>query len=693
MTERRYGRRDVLRIAGLSVLSGAALWSCSRGKSSPPLKNIGDGDPHFGPHEPESGRLITDPASYPSSFSEAPELAELVAAGELDPVEQRIGRDPLILEPLDEVGRYGGSLRRAFIGPGDQWGIVRVASGPDSLLHWDKDWQTVRPNIARHFQFSEDYRELTLFLRRGMRWSDGAPFTADDIIFWYEDIYLDRRIVPAPSATLVVDGKDVLVKKLDEFTVQFVAAEPYEVLAELLASGTELGGQSFYGRFGMGGYAPKHYLAQFHPRYRSEADVSARAWDQGFANWSIYLKNRNDWTLNPDLPVLSPWRVVEPINSQRFRLERNPYSVWVDSSGNQLPYIGSIKNILCAGADAVRVKAVAGQLDFQNRHLKIEQLPFLLSNRRRSGYNVYIDPAEGTDLGIRMNLSYRIDPEIGELLRTLEFRRALSLAINRDEINETFMLGLGRPSGSVPATTNRYFPGERWVSEWAIHDPEQSNRLLDGLGLTRRDDAGYRLRKDGTRRLQLNCITAVSHFDYTGVAEMIREQWKSIGIDLDVEIVDQVLYTQRSMSGEAQLGVMQTGSEDPYVYPDLLFPYTTVGFGAIMGVDFAQWFQSNGGAGVRPTEDIVEMIELWRDGRQSASAKRISIGRELLRRHANLVLTIGIVSNAYSMHGIHLAKKNLGNVPRRIVNTHIVLTPSTGLPMTFYFKDGENHDA
>ena len=689
---RRMNRRDVIKGGGLAMVS-AALWSCTRDESASRSGPSVPGDPGFGPFAPEASRLVTDPAKLLDAFNEPPILAEQVSRGTLDPVEQRIGQDPIVLEPLHEIGQYGGTLRRAFVGPGDQWGIVRVASGPDSFLRWDTNWQSVVPNIARDFRLDDDNRTLTLYLRRGMRWSDGTPFTAADVLFWYEDLYLDRRVVSAPSPSLRIDGQDVRIEALDDYRVRFVSPTSYEVLAELLASSTDLGGQSFYGRFGMGGYAPKHYLSQFHPKYRSEREVTALAREQGFANWSIYLRNRNDWTLNPELPVLTPWRLVSPINSQDFSLERNPYSVWVDTAGNQLPYIDNIKNVLCSGADAVNFKAVAGQLDFQNRHLQIEQLPFLLSNRRRSEYKVFLNPNEGTDLGIRVNLAYKGDSEIGGLLGDANFRRALSLGIERREINETLMLGLGRPSASVPAPTNRYFPGEEWVTKWATYDVARANQLLDELGLAAKDEAGYRLRKDGAGRLRLSCVTAVSHFDYTGVAEMIRKQWKSIGIDLDIEIVDQVLYLQRSMSGEVQLGVMMTGSEDPFVYPDLLFPYTVVGFGAIMGVDYAQWFQSDGATGRRPPDEIVEMMELWLEGRRLARDDRIAIGKRLLQQHADLVVSIGLVSNAYSMHGIHLAKKNLGNVPRRVVNTHIALSPSNALPMTFYFNKEEDNDA
>ena len=687
MTNRKLDRREVLKGGGFSILTAATLWSCADPES---LEMAGgaDGDQgEVGPFEPEAGRLITDPSRMPKTFQEAPMLADLVSDGRLPPVQDRIGRDPIVLEPLHEIGRYGGTLRRAFVGPGDGFGIVRFAAGPDGFLRWDKDWKKVLPNIARDFEISSDKRVLTIFMRRGMRWSDGAPFTADDVIFWYRDLYLDRNIVSGPSAALLIDKQDVLVEKVDDSTISFISPQPYEALAEILASSADISGPAWYGKFGMGGYAPKHYLSRFHAKYSSETAANVVAREAGFANWAIYLKNRNDWTLNTELPTLPPWRVVAPINSQKFRLERNPYGIWVDTDGNQLPYIDRVVNILCSGPDAVSFKAVSGQLDFQNRHLQVSQLPFLLKNRKRSGYNIYLDPNEGTDLGIRINLSHTADSEVGGWLGNATFRRALSMAVDRDEINETLMLGLGRTSASVPAPENKYFPGAEWRTKWATLDVAEANRLLDALGLAERDADGFRLRKDGAGRLRLNCQTAKSHFDYPAVAEMVKDQWKAIAIDVDVQIIDSTLYLQRSMSGEVQLGVLTTGSEDPFVYTDLLFPYTPVGFGAIMGVEYARWFRSYGDSGARPPDEIVEMMEMWRAGRRASREDRLAIGRELIRRHADLVLSIGLVSNAYSQHGIHLANKNLGNVPRRMTNTHIVANPSNALPMTFFYRN------
>jgi peptide/nickel transport system substrate-binding protein len=420
-----------------------------------------DKDPAVGAPVPlEGGRVILDPAKFPTRFQESPLLAEQVRLGRLPPVHERIGQDPLVIEPVHEIGRYGGTLHRAFIGPSDFSGSARFTSGPDSLLYWDYEWKSVVPNIARGFELSRDERTLTMFLRRGMRWSDGMPFTADDVMFWYTDMYRDRRVVGEATVYLRLDGKDVIVEKLDATTIQFVAPRAYPLLLEFLAGYTPLAGPALFGRQGMGSFAPRHYLSQFHPKYTSESQVSRVAREAGFVSWSLCLKNRNDWSLNTELPVVSPWKVISPINSRAFALDRNPYSVWVDTAGNQLPYIDRVTHVLCSGPETVVLKAVAGALDFQERHLDIGRLPVLLQNRKRSGYRVFLDPAAGTDLAVGFNISYADDAEIGSLLRTAAFRRALSLGVDRDAFNDTFMLGLAQPSASMPRPDSKYFPGE-----------------------------------------------------------------------------------------------------------------------------------------------------------------------------------------------------------------------------------------
>ena len=678
-------RRAFLQQSGLAALL-AVQWS-PFGEIAAAASEEGDESrPWLKPVPPEGGRVVLDPAQYPKTFQEAPQLADLVRQGRLPPVHERIGQDPLVIQPLHEIGQYGGTIHRAFIGPSDQDGATRFTTGPDSLLYWDYEWKKVIPTVARGFELSADDMTLTIFLRRGMRWSDGVLFTANDVMFWYTDMYRDSRVVASPTGLLQLDGKDVVLEKIDDMTVQFISPKPYPLLPDLLASYNALSAPSLYGRIGMGGLAPRHYLSQFHPKYSSEAQVTRQAKEAGFVSWALRLKSRNSWAFNSELPVLSPWRMVSPINSRTFAMERNAYSIWVDTAGNQLPYVDRVSHVFCSRPEIVTLKTVAGSLDFQERHLDVAKLPVLLSNRKRSGYDVFLDPMAGTDFATGINIGYKDDAEIGSLFRTTAFRRALSLGLDRDAFNEAFMLGLGTPAASVPVPGSKYFPGEEWMHKWATLDVEQANRLLDGIGLARRDSAGYRLRRDGKGRLTLVYGAPVSLVDYGAVGEMMREQWRAIGIDLDVQVIESTLWMQRAQSGAIQLTHVPTGSEDPLGHPDYLFPFSTTGANAVMGIEYVHWFQSNGQRGDEPPPKIRQMMELWKSARSAGAEERTRIGKEIIKIHVDEVFSIGMLTGGLSFYGIHVAKKNLGNVPRRMVNTLTVKNPLNSLPMTFFFK-------
>jgi peptide/nickel transport system substrate-binding protein len=684
MGEMRIPRRGLI-VGAVAVAAGT--WALTRNadvvhSSRPRRRTLAS----FRDMPVEGARIVTDPAAMPNRFFEAPQLAALTQSGMLPPVAERIGLDPLIVQPLNEIGAYGGTIRRGFIGTNDFQGVVRFAGGPDSLLSWDPEWQNVRPNIAREFAYSEGNRVLTIGLRRGMRWSDGHAFTVDDVMFWFEMMYGEPRIVGQPSGTLMIDGKPVIIKRIDDHHFQFVAPAPYPALVEFLAGYSDIAGQSLTGQNAMGLFAPRHYLKQFHPAFKSEESLAREARDAGFASWSLRFRNLNNWLLNPDLPVVSPWRMTVPINRLEHVLERNPYSIWVDTAGNQLPYADRVSHELCASPDAVNFKAATGAFDFQNRHLQVSKLPFLLSNRDRSDYEVRLDPYEGCDLAIRFNFNYQVDPLVGRLILDHKFRKALSLACDREAINESLMLGAGVPSASVPARENRFYPGDKWARMYAQRDLVQANQLLDQVGLEKRDQAGYRLRPDGRGRLRIPCQAIVSHFDYTTAGEMLREQWRAIGIDIDVQVVEVTLFIQRAAAGEVAMTLQMVSNEDPISFPDHLFPFTRSGVGPLIGPEFVTWFQSGGAKGKRPPEFLVEMMELWRSALKLPSKDRIEAGRNLLRLHVEQLVSIGLISAGLSFYAIRVVNNDLGNVPRRVVNTNLVKNPSSAMPMTFYYR-------
>jgi peptide/nickel transport system substrate-binding protein len=637
----------------------------------------------------EGPEVVTDPAQFPKSFQEAPQLAELVKAGKLPPVAERVGQDPLVLKPVHSIGKYGGSWRRGFTGPADFWNGYRCCSGPDTLLFWDYTGDKPVPNIAKGWELQDGGRTLILHLRRGMKWSDGHPFTADDFLFWYEDMYSHKELVPLPSSLMMIDGKPGELSKVDTYTVKFTFPEPYYMLPDVLAGSTALGGQAHQGLYGMGGYAPAHYLKPFHPKYVSKDELDKLVKESKFDNWVRLFLFKNDWALNPELPVLSPWKTVTPINTPTWTLERNPYSIWVDTAGNQLPYIDRVVLTLAENLEVLNLRAIAGEYDLQERHVDLGKVPVILENQPRGGYKLSLDPGDyGGDMIIKFNLSYEADPELGKWFNTADFRRALALGIDREQINETFWLGTGTSSSVVPADHNKYNPGPEYRTLWATYEPKKANEMLDKIGLDKKDAEGYRLRSDGKGRLRLEITTLGGQFlQFTQIAEMIREHWKRLGIDLNVQEVERSLAIRRAAANEQQLSAWNNdGSEHLFTFPGHVFPYDPNTL-ASSGILFTQWFQSAGTQGKEPPPRLRELMEQWRRGFGVPEAERVKLGKEVWKIAAEEVYVIGVIGMGAASMGVRLAKVNLGNVPSRQYNSPDGKTPGISRPVTFYWKN------
>ncbi len=635
----------------------------------------------------EGPEVVTDPAKFPKTFTEAPQLAELVKAGKLPPVAERIGQDPLVIKPLHEIGRYGGTWRGGFTGPADFWNGFRCCSGPDHLMFWDYTGDKAMPNLARSLEMQDGGRTWLLHLRRGMKWSDGKPFTADDFVFWFEDVYRNKDLVPTPSAAMAINGKQGEIQKVDTHTVRFKFPEPYFMLPDVLAGSTDLAGQMF-GYRALGGFAPAHYLKQFHPKYVGQAELDKKVKDEKFDSWVRMFLFKNDWALNPELPVLSAWKTVTPINTPTWTLERNPYSVFVDTAGNQLPYIDRVVLTLAENLEVLNLRAIAGEYDFQQRHIDLGKLPVFIENQARGGYKVYLDPGDyGGDMIIKFNLNYDADPEIAKWFNTADFRRALALGIDRDQINETFWLGTGTPSSVVPADNNKYNPGPQYRKMWATLDVTKANEMLDKIGLSKKDAQGYRLRADGKGRLRIEIMTLGGQFvQYTQISEMIREQWKKIGIDLVVQEVERSLALKRTAANEQQLGAWNNdGSEHLFTFPLHVFPFELAAV-ASSGPLYVKWFHSAGAQGKEPEPKMRELMDKWKRAFGVPEKERIQLGKEVWKIAAEEVYIIGVIGMGPASMGVRVVKTTMGNIPSRQYNSPDGKTPGISRPITFYWK-------
>jgi len=635
----------------------------------------------------EGPEVVTDPANSPNVFKEAPQLAELVKAGKLPPVAERIGQDPLVIKPLHEIGKYGGTWRGGFTGPADFWNGFRCCSGPDHLMFWDYTGDKAVPNIAKGLEMQDGGRSWLVHLRRGMKWSDGQPFTSDDFVFWYEDIYKNKDLVPTPSAQMAINGKQGEIQKVDTYTVRFKFPDPYYMLPDVLAGATDLAGQGFAYR-GMGGFAPAHYLKQFHPKYVGQAELDKKVKDAKFDSWVRMFLAKNDWALNPDLPVVSPWKTVTPINTPTWTLERNPYSVFVDTAGNQLPYIDKVVLTLAENLEVLNLRAIAGEYDYQQRHIDLGKLPVLLENQQKGHYKVYLDPGDyGGDMIIKFNLNYDADPEIAKWFNTADFRRALSLGIDRDQINETFWLGTGTPGSVVPADSNKYNPGPQYRKLWSTLDLKKANEMLDNIGLAKKDAQGYRLRADGKGRLRIEIMTLGGQFvQYTQISEMIREQWKKIGIDLQVQEVERSLALKRTAANEQQLGAWNNdGSEHLFTFPLHVFPFELAAV-ATSGPLYVKWFHSAGTQGKEPEPRMKELMEKWKKAFGVPEKERIQLGKDIWKIAVEEVYIVGVVGLGPAANGVRIVKTNMGNIPARQYNSPDGKTPAISRPVTFYWK-------
>ena len=688
------GRRHFLQLStmatGTAALAtagavGAALETLAAAQASgPPPQKVGA---HL-IGKLEGPEVVLDRARWPKKLAEAPMLAEQVRAAKLPPVEKRLPDEPLVIKPVHEIGRYGGTWRRGFTGPADFENGNRIVSS-DKPLFWDYTGTKVVPSVAKDWKVSGDGRTITLSLRKGMRWSDGAPFTANDFVFWFEDMYQNKDLTPGPEPELSIDGEAARIEKVDEYTVAFVFPKPNHLFVNVLASSTQIGGgHALRGRTGKGAYAPAHYLKQFHPRYVPKDELDQKIKDHKFENWVGLFRAKNAWALNPELPVLTPWRTTSPITSTTWVLERNPYYYAVDTAGNQLPYIDRIVMTTAENLEVLNLRAIAGQYDVQERHTDFRKLPVFLENQAKGDYKVRLDPAlNGSDAALQFNQSYEADPEIAKFLTNKDFRHALSLGIDRDQLNETFWLGVGTPGSTAPAEGTIYSPGAAYRKLWCVYDLKQANELLDRIGLAKRDADGYRLRTDGRGRLRIEIMSfAAGIMPFPKIAEMIAVQWQKIGIQGDVKEVERSLAYTRMGANEHQTTLdANDGSELLFFYPRAVLP--TEPNEAPMGPLYARWYASGGQHGRKPADpEMVKALEMLRSAPGLKPDEQVKAAQEIWRIVVEAQWSVGIVGQSPAFMGVRVIKNNMGNVPARQVNAQHARTPGSSHPATFYVR-------
>lgn len=528
---------------------------------------------------------------------EAPILGELVAEGRIEPVAARVGPEPVVLAGPEGTGRYGGTWYRLANSIEDLRTIYWRLSYPN-LVRWSPQGGPLVPHIAKAWAMSADAREWTFTLREGMRWSDGHPFTADDLLYWYEQ---EVKYFRASPRVLRASGGLGRVEKVDRLRVKFVFEHPNPLFLERVAGVS--GDPQLYAEY----CTPAHYLRRFHPEIGDPAAIAAAMKSLGLSSpLAVYRRLKHH--LNPEHPRLWPWvyRVYSPNAPHAF--VRNPYYFAVDAQGNQLPYLDRLVMDI-RPSNLIGLTAATGQPSMQERHVRYEDYVLLMNEAKRNGYSVYHwQPATRSVFTIYPNLNRRVDagdPDSARkhaLLNDDRFRQALSLAIDRRAIIEAEFNGQTEPAQVDPGPDSP-FHNERLMHAFTAFDPARANALLDAAGLGRRDREGFRTFPDGARMTWFMHMTDMTG---NGPAQFIVDDWARVGVRCVPRIKARKLF-ESEMNGYAHDFTVYTSESEfyPLIEPRSFVPtYRWSTFAPGFGI----WFQ-NGGLYGNPAAQRLNAIE------------------------------------------------------------------------------------
>jgi len=533
-------------------------------------------------------------------YKEAPMLTELVKAGKLPPVEQRLPPNPVVVTPKNAVGKYGGTLTGTGLAP-ETTNDLQIGQYA-GMFRFSNDLKVATPEVAESFEFSPDNKSCTIKLRQGLKWSDGQPYTADDVMFYFEDIVFNKDVTPSPSSQWRPGKTPMTVTKVDDYTIKFDFAVPNPAFCLIHYSGGPIEP-----------HFPKHWFSQFHLKYNPNADTEAKA--KGFNGWTARVqKIVTQWNygaMEPGTPVLGPWRPVT-VDSQRQQYERNPYYWKVDTEGNQLPYIDRQTVEYVANLDVANLKAVSGASSVSGLDLQLINYPVLKQGEQVGNYTVRtVNSERGADVALALNTCHP-DPVLNTIFNDVRFRQALSLAINRPEINEIVFLGQATPRQATINDSASFFKQE-WADNFAQFDQAKANALLDALGLDKKGADGIRLRPDGKpMQFQLEFLPQEGPKQQT--VELVVKHWAAVGLKVDAQLRERAFLitrlnaSQQDMSGWHVDRQLERAS---YAYGAT----QKLGPGGNSAINYAKpwtdWFNTGGTIGKEPPQEAKDLFDAY----------------------------------------------------------------------------------
>ncbi|HYM30815.1 MAG TPA: ABC transporter substrate-binding protein [Candidatus Cybelea sp.] len=584
-------------------------------------------------------------------YVETPYFADDVAQGKLPPVAARLPENPSVatFEGERRPGKPGGEIHTLIASARDLrllgvFGYARLVGYDEHLA--------LHPDILQAFEVN-DNRIFTFHLRPGHKWSDGSPFTSEDFRYYWEDIANNPDLSPnGPPNVMLVDGMPPRFEVIDAITVRYTWKKPNPLFLPALAGAAEL----FI-------YRPAHYLKRYHAKYADVPTLQKEVQARRLSSWAAlhnYLDAmyRSD---NPDLPTLQPWMNITQPPATRFVAVRNPYFHRVDGQGHQLPYIDRV--ILTQSAvSLIPAKAAAGESDLQARYLDFDNYTFLRQSENRSRYDTLLwRSGTGAHFALYPNLNAD-DAVWRNIFRDARFRHALSLAIDRDLINQSLFFGLAAGGNDTVLPESPLFMPE-YAARWTGHDPARANRMLDDMGLTQRNSRGLRLLPDG-RPMELIVETAGEDSEQVDVLQLIQDDWRKIGIKLLAKPSQRNLFRERIYAGKTLMSVwsgLDNGIPTPDMSPAELAPTSQTG---LSWPKWGQWFETGGRSGEKPdlpaAEQLIQLNEQW--SLAATTPERAKVWQKMLEIDAEEQFDIGVIREVPQPI---VVRRNLHNVPRK----------------------------
>jgi len=704
MTERKFKRREFLKVSGLGLL-GAVAAACAQTPTATEVVVPATEAPTQTPVviTKETVKEVVVTAPPPSAFNESPVLKAKVDAGELPPVDERLPESPLVVGGRDAIGVYGGEVRM-IINAQEWFESAYDLNTERFMVYSDVDTRTIVPNVLEGWESSADGKTWTFKMRKGMKWSDGEPITSEDIRFWWEDacLGLDQEAwywgVPS---FMRFGGENAKVEIIDEFTYSFTFAIPFGNFAAWMTRGAQNTNNP--------GIFPSHFFKKYLPKYSDQASIDALVASEKQENWKTALGVWSNWQTGSwygppgveKYPVYCAWKIYEqPQPGSLYLLERNPYYWKVDLTGNQLPYIENFRYDYVQTTDATKLKLVQAEIDLLGQHdVTMNSYPYYKENAEKGHYIVGDYISCMIDRYVLFPNHYMVledgtpDTVMNEIVNKPEWVQALSVAIDRAEVNETLYYGMARVGQIAPMPTSKYYKSA-YGEAWAQYDPDLANQLLDSIALDKRDSEGFRLRPDGQRLTYMIEHCGIRVGESTGkYTEMVTTYWRDIGIEATTKEITQALYNERMTGNLVQCGIWHSDRCTDmllHIQPEWFIPTGDAAQGTCAPA-WVAWFNAADRTApelIQPPDEIKALYGYFDQMTSVVSEdERVSWGQKIFDYLAEKPLEIGLVLECPTPL---LFNKNLRNLPRpKSVVGWDTYGLSTYFPEAFYFEGGQ----